>query len=120
VERFVVVLIYRVLHRFVGRTTRGASIADFGHVVQASTPGWYQAGGGDSDVVDGQRTSLVFEVKKEGPAGGRLEPGAVVIGGVVVADRGMVSAYGEIDIVAGRIFEEHARHIHTDRILWSY
>src|SRR6266566_6061377 len=64
--------------------------------------------------MDRKGASLVFELEEEGASRGSLEPGAVVIGRVVVADRGVIPAYRYVQIVVLGVLQQHTLNIHTE------
>src|SRR6267378_3734391 len=116
------VLIHVVLHRgsvLAQRRDVGArapAIADLHYVMKSHGPGGNAPVYGRPHVMDGKRSSLVFEVEQEGASRGRLEPGAVVIGRVVVADRGVIPPYRNVQIVVLGVLQLHAFKIHAEII----
>src|SRR5438874_11094677 len=92
-----------VLHGFVQQGPRRAAIADFRYVSQAKPAGGNAAISGDTYVVDGQNSALVFKRKYGGAVGGSLQPCAVVVGGVVKADRRVIAAKAHVQIIIGGI-----------------
>src|SRR6185503_20044983 len=91
VDRLVRVLVFDVLHRLVVWRSRAASVGDLPHVSQSGGAGWNLPLNGDADAVDRQNAAVVFEPEDEGAAGRGLKPVPVMVGGVVVADRGVES-----------------------------
>src|SRR5260370_23737821 len=96
------VLIYVALHCGSGLAlrgdvgARGPAIADFHHVMKSYGAGRDAPGYRHPHVMDRKGSPLVFEVEDEGASRGGLEPSAVVIRCVVVADRGVIPAYRSI------------------------
>src|SRR5256884_4039787 len=66
-----------------------------------------------------QNSSAVLELKEKGAPRRCLKPSAMVIGRVVVADRGMISANGELKIITVGILKNHAFDIHTEGIIFT-
>src|SRR6266436_5848582 len=64
--------------------------------------------------MDRKGSSLVFEFEEEGASRGGLEPGAMVIGRVVVADRCMKPAHRYVQIVVLGVLQQHALKIDTE------
>src|SRR2546429_5340591 len=66
-----------------------------------------------------QNSSAVLELKEKGAARRCLKPSAMVIGRVVVADRGMISADSKSEIITVGILKNHAFDIHTEGIIFT-
>ena len=95
IERLAVIVVRYVLDR-VGTGACAPAVADFSDVVKAQ-PAGNRSGCADPHIVNGKDSSLVFKLKKERTSDGRLHQGAVMIGCVVVANSGVISAKSQVD-----------------------
>src|SRR3974390_839902 len=68
-------------------------------------------------VVDRKNATAIFEFEKKWPAGCRLEPGAVMVSSVVVANCGVIAAGGNVQEVARGILEKEALDVHAKDIV---
>lgn len=75
------------------------------------------AGSGHANHVDGKNSPVVLEVKQERPACGCLQPGAVMIRSVVVADRSVSTTCGYIQKIVEGILEKIALEVDAEGIL---
>src|SRR2546430_1853197 len=120
VEGLVVLVINHILHRFLSnRGTRGPPVPNLCDVVQAEMAGGDQTRRRRTHSMNRQNSSAVLELKEKGAARRCLEPSAMVIGGVVVADRGMISANSELEKITVGVLNHHAFDIHTEGIIFS-
>src|SRR5260370_7116560 len=112
------VLIHITLHRSrslalrwdVG--ARGPAIADLHYVMESQGGGRDAPENGHAHVMDGKGSSLVFEVEEERASRGGLEPGAMGIPRVVVADRVVIPASLYFHIFVLRELQRHPSNIH--------
>src|ERR1700731_3841295 len=93
---------------------RGPAIADLHYVMKSHGAGRNAPEYGRPHVMDWKRSSLVFEVEQEGASRRGLEPGAVMVGRVVVADRGVIPPYRNVQIVVLGVLQLHALKIHAE------
>ena len=93
-----------VLHRL-GARGPVAAVADLGDIVQADSARRGEPGGADADIVDRQDAALILERKQHRPPHCRLEPGAVMVGRVVVAQVGMKAADDQFEMVVREILQ---------------
>src|SRR5437016_9495830 len=66
-----------------------------------------------------QNSSAVLELKEKRAPRRCLKPRAMVIGGVVVADRGMISTNSELEIITVGILKDHSLDIHSEGIIFA-
>src|ERR1700694_1014926 len=115
-----VLVINHILHRFLSnRGTRGTPVPNLCDVVQAEMTGGDQARHRRTHSMNRQNSSAVLELKEKGAARRCLKPSAMVIGRVVVADRGMIPADRKLEIITAGILKNHAFDIHTEGIIFS-
>src|SRR5579864_1505923 len=69
-----------------------------------------------SDVMDGQDSALIFKGKQQRTSGRGLQPGAVVVRGVVVADGGVVATGREAEVVVVGIREQVTFYVDAEGV----
>src|SRR6202171_5846340 len=112
-----VLVINYVLHWFLGEwRTRSTPIAYFGDVMQSEAPGGYQPESRRTYCVNGQNSSAVLELKQERSSRSRLKPSAVVIGRVVIANRGMEPAGRHIQVIVVGILDKITFDIYAESV----
>src|SRR5882762_7870719 len=120
VEGLMVLVINHILHRFLSnRGTRGTPVPNLCDVVQAEMAGGDQARRRRTHSMNRQNSSAVLELKEKGAARRCLKPSAMVIGRVVVADRGMISADSKSEVITVGILKNQAFDIHTEGIIFT-
>ena len=110
VEGLVVVVVLDIQDEVVARAGRlvGAAIADFKDVAQVQLAGGNFAVKRNTDVVRRDDAAAILEIEHGRTAHGGLEPGAVMIRGVVVADRRVVAADVHVEVIVQVHLEQQA------------
>ena len=66
-----------------------------------------------------QNTALAFKREERRTIGGRLKPGAVMVGGVVVTDGRVITPGAEIKVVVQRIFQKQPVDLESKCVIFA-
>jgi hypothetical protein len=105
IDSLSVVDVLVILRRF-GTGSVVAAVANFSRLLQSKFAGGYLAADGGSDLLQRSIAAVVVEGVHERPAYGRLKPGAAVEGGIVVADRCVITPHAEIEMIVVFVLQQ--------------